>query len=138
MSFELVSAAITALKKPGSSKGVSRNAIKAHIGDKATAVRVNLALKRAVKQGKIVQNKESFKLAKVAAPKKVKKAKKAVAKKPKKAAAKKVAKAAAPAAAAAAPAATGAAPAAAAAKPKKAKAAKPKKAAKAKKAVAAQ
>ena len=72
MSFAQISDAITALKVPGSAKGVSRQAIKAKIGDAATAARLNIALKRAVDSGKILQVKGSFKLVakKKAAPKK--------------------------------------------------------------------
>ena len=54
MSFATISAAITDLKVKGSSKGVSRSAIKAKLGD-ANIARVNIALKAAVKAGKITQ-----------------------------------------------------------------------------------
>lgn len=54
MSYAQVSAAITALKVKGSSKGVSRAAIKASLSN-VTAARINLALARAVKAGTISQ-----------------------------------------------------------------------------------
>ena len=61
MSFASISAAINDLKVKGSRKGVSRSAIKAALGD-VTAARVNAALKKCVASGKIIQDKESFKV----------------------------------------------------------------------------
>ena len=65
--------AIGSLRTPGSSKGVSRSAIKAALGD-VTSARVTAALKKCVASGKIIQIKDSFKVAKpekkAAAPKK--------------------------------------------------------------------
>eukprot|EP00912_Choanoflagellata_sp_UC4_P002511 UC4_evm1s1590 len=81
--FQAISDAITALRKPGSAKGVSRDAIKKFVGDASTAARVNLALKRAVAAGKIVQVKDSFKLVKVKPAPKKKPAKKKTAPKKK-------------------------------------------------------
>lgn len=60
---------ITDLKVKGSRKGVSRSAIKKALGDVSVA-RVNTSLKKAVAAGKLIQDKESFKLA-APAPKKV-------------------------------------------------------------------
>lgn len=60
MSLALVTGAVTALQKGG--RGVSRSAIVAHLGTKATLARINVALKKAVDGGKITQTKESFKL----------------------------------------------------------------------------
>ena len=110
MSVAQISDAINASRKPGSSKGVSREAIKKFIGDKSTAARINNTLKNAVKAKTLIQVKGSYKLApvakkvkkvkkaKVVKAKKVKvvKAKKAAAPKAKKAAAPKAQKAAAP------------------------------------------
>ena len=61
---DLVVEAITTLKKPGSSKGVSRNAIKKYIGGESTIARINLTLENLVDEGKIIQIKESFVMAK--------------------------------------------------------------------------
>ena len=110
MSVAQISDAINASRKPGSSKGVSREAIKKFIGDKSTAARINNTLKNAVKAKTLIQVKGSYKVApvakkvkkvkkaKVVKAKKVKvvKAKKAAAPKAKKAAAPKAKKAAAP------------------------------------------
>ena len=110
MSVAQISDAINASRKPGSSKGVSREAIKKFIGDKSTAARINNTLKNAVKAKTLIQVKGSYKVApvakkvkkvkkaKVVKAKKVKvvKAKKAAAPKAKKAAAPKAQKAAAP------------------------------------------
>ena len=57
---------IADLKVKGSRKGVSRSAIKKALGD-VSAARVNTSLKKAVAAGRLIQDKESFKLA--AAPK---------------------------------------------------------------------
>ena len=102
MSVAQISEAINASRKPGSSKGVSREAIKKFIGDKSTAARINITLKNAVKAKTLIQVKGSYKVAPVAKKvKKVKKAKGVKAKKvkvvkEKKAAAPKAKKAAAP------------------------------------------
>ncbi len=94
---ELVVQAVTALKIPGSRKGISRQAVKKHVGDSHSAAKVKLALKHAVDAGKPKQSKGSFRLAgdaataAVKAVKKASKAKEAVAAadaKPKKVAAK--------------------------------------------------
>jgi hypothetical protein len=94
---KLVVQAVTALKTPGSRKGISRQADNKHAGDSHSAAKVNLALKHAVDAGKLKQSKGSFRLAgnaataAVKAVKKASKAKKAVAAadaKPKKVAAK--------------------------------------------------
>ena len=50
---ELVVQAVTALKTPGSRKGISRQAVKKHVGDSHSAAKVNLALKHAVDAGKL-------------------------------------------------------------------------------------
>ena len=91
-SFAAVSKAITDLKVKGSSKGVSRDAIKKALGD-VSAARVNNTLKGAVASGKLIQIKGSYKLPKPVAKKKPA-AKKAAPKK--KATKKKPAKKAAP------------------------------------------
>ena len=62
MSFASVSDAITSLKVAGSRKGVSRSAIKAKLGDSVTVARVNVALKKAVAAGKLIQIGDSFKV----------------------------------------------------------------------------
>ena len=139
MSVAQISDAINASRKPGSSKGVSREAIKKFIGDKSTAARINITLKNAVKAKTLIQVKGLYKVAPVA--KKVKKVKKAKVVKAKKVKVVKAKKAAAPKAAApqaAAPKTGGKAKKAAAPKAKKAAAPKAKKAAapKAKKAAA--
>eukprot|EP00729_Bicosta_minor_P025140 gene25140-11751_t len=59
MSFQQISDVIADLKVKGSAKGVSRSAIKNGLPD-ITAARVNVALKKAVAAGKIIQVKESF------------------------------------------------------------------------------
>ena len=56
-----VSQVIIALKVKGSSKGVSRAAIKKGLGD-VSAARVNLSLKKAVAAGKLIQVKDSYKV----------------------------------------------------------------------------
>ena len=68
-SFDNIAKIIADLKVKGSSKGVSRQAIKAALGDGVSAARVNNCLKKAVAAGKLIAVKGSFKLA--AAPKKV-------------------------------------------------------------------
>ena len=106
---------MNANRKPGSSKGVSREAIKKFIGDKSTAARINITLKNAVKAKTLIQVlKGRYKVAPVA--KKVKKVKKAKVVKAKKVKVVKAKKAAAPKAAAP----KAAAPQAAAPKAKKA------------------
>ena len=60
-SFDKLAATITKLRTPGSSKGVSRSAIKAAIPE-ATPARLNAALKKAIAAGKIIQVKDSFKV----------------------------------------------------------------------------
>ena len=134
MSVAQITDAINASRKPGSSKGVSREAIKKFIGDKSTAARINNTLKNAVKAKTLIQVKGSYKVAPVA--KKVKKVKKAKVVKAKKVKVVKAKKAAAPKAAATKT--GGKAKKAAAPKAKKAAAPKVKKAAapKAKKAAA--
>jgi hypothetical protein len=79
------------LRIPGSSKGVSRSQIKSALPD-TTAARINVALKKAVDAGKLIQIKDSFKVAKPVKKVVVKKAtvKKVVKKKPAKKTAKKV------------------------------------------------
>ena len=94
MSVAQISEAINASRKPGSSKGVSREAIKKFIGDKSTAARINNTLKNAVKAKTLIQVKGLYKVAPVA--KKVKKVKKAKVVKAKKVKVVKVKKAAAP------------------------------------------
>ncbi len=66
MSVAQISDAINASRKPGSSKGVSREAIKKFIGDKSTAARINNTLKNAVKAKTLIQVKGSYKVAPVA------------------------------------------------------------------------
>ena len=72
-SFAKVAEAIESLKVKGSSKGVSREAIKKALGD-VSAPRVNNTLKAAVASGKLIQIKGSYKVAKPAAKPKAKKA----------------------------------------------------------------
>eukprot|EP00043_Microstomoeca_roanoka_P017117 m.177520 g.177520 ORF g.177520 m.177520 type:complete len:138 (-) comp16573_c0_seq2:4145-4558(-) len=57
----LIAEAIENLKVKGSAKGVSRSAIKNYIGDRSTIARINLALKKMVAKGTVVQVKDSFK-----------------------------------------------------------------------------
>ena len=81
---ELVVQAVAALKTPGSRKGISRQAVKKHVGDSHSAAKVNLALKHAVDASKLTQSKGSFRIAGTPASaakpaKKATKAKKAVA-----------------------------------------------------------
>lgn len=52
---------INKLRTAGSSKGVSRSAIKAALPE-VTAARVNASLKKAIAAGKILQVKDSFKV----------------------------------------------------------------------------
>lgn len=82
---------INDLKVKGSSKGVSRSAIKKALGEGVSTVRVNNTLKKAVEAGKLIKLKESYKVPKPAAkPKKVVKKKTATKKAaPKKTATKK-------------------------------------------------
>eukprot|EP00729_Bicosta_minor_P032281 gene32281-15232_t len=54
MSFQQIADVIADLKVKGSAKGVSRSAIKNGLPD-ITAARVNVALKKAVAAGKIIQ-----------------------------------------------------------------------------------
>eukprot|EP01147_Barroeca_monosierra_P001966 gene1966-5050_t len=58
---ELIGEAIENLRVKGSSKGVSRTAIKNYIGDRSTPARINLSLKRMVTKEELVQVRDSFK-----------------------------------------------------------------------------
>ena len=61
MSFDTIAAAITDLKVKGSAKGVSRQAIKAKLGDDVPIARINLCLRKAVAAGRLLQIKGSYK-----------------------------------------------------------------------------
>jgi len=65
---------IEKLRVAGSAKGVSRVAIKGALPTAATAAQTNLALRWGVANGKLIQVKDSFKVAAVTAPKKKKSA----------------------------------------------------------------